>query len=417
MMEHLADVLNWIGRHAAWAGPVVFLVALTESLALVGLIVPGAFLMFGVGALIGSGRLEYWPIMLWAVAGAIVGDGVSYLLGRLLGPRLRQVWPFSRKPELLDRAIEFFNAHGGKSVVLGRFVGPLRPIIPAVAGMLHMPAGRFVVVNVLSAFFWAPAYLLPGLVLVASLAMAGAMVGRLVVLGLIVAVIVWAAGMALQKLSRKAMPADPRHRRLVWAGAVISGLLLSVALAATLGLWSQSAPTASITWAQWQQRPWELVSTRRNGVWNTQETFDLQVAAHPVELARALVDGSWQLPEAFDVQGALLWLSPEPDLARVPPLPHRHDGRAPDRIYVRPQQGGRLVLWVWHSGYALGASGRPIWLVSVERESLSSGWPWLRRQEQSVPAEEIEQLKARLSQQLPRGHVVGRPRDEPSIAN
>jgi undecaprenyl-diphosphatase len=58
-MDYFASLLDWVGAHAIWAGPVIFLVALLESLALVGLVVPGAFLMFGFGALIGSGRLEF----------------------------------------------------------------------------------------------------------------------------------------------------------------------------------------------------------------------------------------------------------------------------------------------------------------------------------------------------------------------
>ena len=76
----------------------------------------------------------------------------------------------------------FFSRHGGKSVLFGRFVGPVRPVIPVVAGMLGMGPVHFVVVNVLSAIGWALAYILPGVFFGTSLAVAGAVSTRLAVL-------------------------------------------------------------------------------------------------------------------------------------------------------------------------------------------------------------------------------------------
>lgn len=163
-------------------GLIVFVTALGESLAVVGLILPGAALMFGFGALIALGQLEFWATWAWAAAGAMIGDGLSFWLGRTYHQRLRQLWPFSAHPEMLDRAVSFFQRHGGKSVLLGRFVGPLRPVIPAVAGMLDMPLRRYLPANVCSATLWAPAYLLPGMAFGASLELAAQVTGRLVVL-------------------------------------------------------------------------------------------------------------------------------------------------------------------------------------------------------------------------------------------
>lgn len=396
MMEHLSGLLDWIGAHAAWAGPVVFLVALTESLALVGLIVPGALLMFGFGALIGSDRLEYWPVMLWAVAGAIVGDVLSYLLGRWLGPRLTQITPFRQRPGLLERGIAFFRCHGAKSIVLGRFVGPLRPVIPAIAGMLRMPAGQFLFTNVLSAIAWAPAYLLPGQVLAASVNLAAAVAGRLILLGVLVVASGWLLVLGLRRLVGWLGPAGKRRLWFTLALLVVLGGF-------TLGrmlLWSPVEPAQMLTWRQWQQNAWELSPPHRQGLWGVQEPFTLQVAARQVELARALVHSGWQLPEPFDLRGALLWLSPEVDLIRVPPLPRRHGGRPPDMIYVRTFDGDRLVLRSWRSELTLKASGRPIWLVTVEREALLPAWPWLEREPRAVPAEALAELRAALAQQV-----------------
>lgn len=175
-------LLRWISAHPAWAGGVVMLIAFAESLALVGLFVPGAVLMFGVGALVGSDTLPLWPTLAWAAAGAISGDGISFWLGKHYHQRIRTLWPLRKHPELLARATDFFYRHGGKSIVLGRFIGPIRPVIPLVAGMLEMPTRRFVPINAMSGLLWAPAYILPGMVFAASLGIAAEVATRLALL-------------------------------------------------------------------------------------------------------------------------------------------------------------------------------------------------------------------------------------------
>ncbi len=185
------SLLNWLATHPHYAGLLVFAIALTESLVIVGLIVPGAVLMFGTGALIATGHLSFWPTFAWAAAGAVVGDGLSYYVGRHYKQQLGGLWPFRRRPELIATGVRFFQRHGGKSVLMGRFVGPVRPIIPAVAGMLDMPTGRFFAVNVASALAWAPLYLLPGLAFGASLELASEVTGRLALFVAAVVVGLW----------------------------------------------------------------------------------------------------------------------------------------------------------------------------------------------------------------------------------
>jgi len=183
--------MAWLTAHPGWAGVVIFLVACSESLAIVGLFVPGAFLLFGIGTLVGLEVIDLWSTLAWAAAGAIVGDALSFQLGRHYHMRLRTLWPFRNHPELFSRGISFFHQHGGKSVVLGRFVGPIRPIIPAVAGMLEMPFWRFLLINILSGLAWAPAYILPGVVFGASLELASEVAGRLALLLVIVIATLW----------------------------------------------------------------------------------------------------------------------------------------------------------------------------------------------------------------------------------
>ncbi len=191
MTELVQEMLAWIAANPHWAYLIIFLVAMTESLALIGMLVPGAVMMVGAGPPIAAGVLSFWPVMAWAVGGAIVGDGLSYWLGHHYRERLRLIWPFSRYPDSLSRGERFFEQYGGKSVAFGRFVGPVRAVIPVVAGMMGMDPKRFLAANVLSAVAWAPAYILPGIVLGASLELAAEATARLGILALALILTLW----------------------------------------------------------------------------------------------------------------------------------------------------------------------------------------------------------------------------------
>ncbi len=206
MTDLFNQLLEWISNHTFWAGVAVFFVAFSESVAIFGLLVPGVVLMFGFGALIATGVLEFWPVFWWAVAGAVTGDGLSFWIGRRFQDQLRGFWPFSRHPRMLQRGIDFFQRYGGKSVAIGRFFGPVRAVIPLVAGMLGMPAWRFVFANLLSALAWAPAYLLPGVVLGASLELASEVAFRLVSLLLLLLLMIWLVFHAVRGFYRLTQP-------------------------------------------------------------------------------------------------------------------------------------------------------------------------------------------------------------------
>ncbi|WP_457574367.1 VTT domain-containing protein [Desulfolithobacter sp.] len=182
MTELLTTVTSWIAKHPNLAGMVIFLTSFAESLAVIGLLVPGAALMLTAGALIASGALSFWPTMAWAVFGAVLADGLSYWLGHCYKDTIRSLRIFAKHRDMLTKGESFFRRHGGKSVFFGRFVGPIRPVIPLVAGMLGMDPLHFTFYNVLSALGWAPAYLLPGMAFGASLALAGEVAKRLAIL-------------------------------------------------------------------------------------------------------------------------------------------------------------------------------------------------------------------------------------------
>lgn len=174
-----STILEIIAKHASLAYFLIFLASFLESLAFVGLILPGAILMFIAGGLIGAGILDLKLGLLMALSGAVMGDGLSYWLGRIYHAQLTDCFLLRRYPALLQRGEAYIQHHGGKSVFLGRFIGPLRPIIPVVAGMLNMPALKYLLYNILSALFWAPIYILPGVFLGTSLTLLGQISYRL----------------------------------------------------------------------------------------------------------------------------------------------------------------------------------------------------------------------------------------------
>ncbi|MHB0776990.1 VTT domain-containing protein [Halomonas sp. WWR20] len=144
---------------------IILLIALCESLAVIGIVVPGVVLITAAASLAGHQQIALGLVLASGFVGAVIGDGLSFWLGHSQRERVPSLWPFNRHPEWLERSKAFFNRYGSLSILIGRFVGPVRPLIPLVAGMLRMPTGRFVWVNALSALAWAPAYLLPGYLL------------------------------------------------------------------------------------------------------------------------------------------------------------------------------------------------------------------------------------------------------------
>jgi len=185
------ELLNWVSANPGWAIFLVFLISFLESLVLVGILLPGIMMLFGVGALIGLGVIELVPVWFAASSGAFLGDTLSYSLGRRYREHLLDIWPFSRYPGVMDRGLLFFRNHGAKSVVAGRFIGPLRPIIPAVVGIMRLRPSRFIPVDVAASIAWAPAFLLPGMLFGTSLEVASEYTGRLTVILVILMVTLW----------------------------------------------------------------------------------------------------------------------------------------------------------------------------------------------------------------------------------
>lgn len=162
MNDVLQTVLEWSSGNPYWLGAAIFIAAFLECLALVGIVLPGVVLMFGLALIAGSSSLGLPSVLLLAWIGGLCGDVLSYALGYRLQNKVPRLPLLRTHPHWLINAQIHFEHYGALSILLGRFIGPLRPVLPLVAGMLSMPFSRFASVSVVAAAGWAIAYIMPG---------------------------------------------------------------------------------------------------------------------------------------------------------------------------------------------------------------------------------------------------------------
>ncbi len=192
MLDSLVDVV-W--RLGAWGYAVVFLGAALESAAFLGLLVPGESLVIISGVLANAGLFELPALIPVVAAGAVVGDSIGYELGRRLGRPwlLRRGRWLGFRPDRIAAVDAFFERHGGKAVLIGRFIGFLRALAPFVAGSSRMRYLQFLAYDVTGAVLWSVACVLVGYYAGAAWPIVERWVGRAgLVLGLaVVAVAAW----------------------------------------------------------------------------------------------------------------------------------------------------------------------------------------------------------------------------------
>jgi membrane protein DedA with SNARE-associated domain len=155
----------YVLHHKDWAGPILGVIAFGESLVLVGLFFPATLIMLFAGLAIYNHQLDPASVIVWSIAGAVLGDIVTYWIGRWIGPSIVHHWPLNRERTAVARARLFFRKYGFLSIFIGRFLGPVRPTIPLVAGIMRMRHLTFQIANVTSAIVWVPFMLIWGIIL------------------------------------------------------------------------------------------------------------------------------------------------------------------------------------------------------------------------------------------------------------
>ncbi len=161
MWDIIAQATDVVARHPGLATLVAFAAAIVEAVAVLGILIPGTPILMAVAGAAALAGVPMTPIMVVAILGAVIGDGISFWIGGRYSGRLRGAWPFASRPWLMSRAEAFFRRYGTMSVALCRFVPVLRSTVPLIAGMAGMRRDRFLLANVCSAFVWAPAHVLP----------------------------------------------------------------------------------------------------------------------------------------------------------------------------------------------------------------------------------------------------------------
>jgi membrane-associated protein len=147
----LSDV---VGHGGAWVYLVVFAIVFAETGLVVAPFLPGDSLLFAAGALAGAQRLEVWVVGGVVLAAAIAGDAVNYLVGRVFGGRIAGRDGRFVKRRHIEATQRFFEKHGGKALVLARFVPVARTFAPFVSGLGGMKLARFWRYNITGAVAW-----------------------------------------------------------------------------------------------------------------------------------------------------------------------------------------------------------------------------------------------------------------------
>ena len=177
MLQYLIDLVERLGQ---WGYLIIFLGAMLESAAFLGLVIPGESLVLVAGFLAAQGSLDLDLLIIAVAAGAGIGDSIGYEMGRQMGrPALvRYGSRFGLTQARVQGTDEFFARHGSKAVFLGRFVGFARALVPFLAGSSRMPYRAFLPYNMLGAVLWASAVASLGYFLGASWQTAERWIGR-----------------------------------------------------------------------------------------------------------------------------------------------------------------------------------------------------------------------------------------------
>lgn len=158
--EHLASIIALFG---IWTYVILFLIIFAETGLVVTPFLPGDSLLFVVGTLAGGGFLNIWVVYFTLLIAAILGDTVNYWIGHHFGKRVftKENSRFFNKA-YLEKTREFYDKHGGKTIIIARFVPIIRTFAPFVAGVGNMHYGTFISYNIIGAFIWVTSLTLAG---------------------------------------------------------------------------------------------------------------------------------------------------------------------------------------------------------------------------------------------------------------
>lgn len=141
---------------------ILFLIVFVETGLVVMPLLPGDSLLFAAGAIAATGALDPWLLTGLLIVAAILGDSVNYAIGRHIGPKVFDMDSRWIRKEYLERTRDFFEKHGGKTIIFARFVPIVRTFAPFVAGVGHMSYQRFLAFNIIGGIVWVSSFIAIG---------------------------------------------------------------------------------------------------------------------------------------------------------------------------------------------------------------------------------------------------------------
>ena len=157
--EHLSVIIQTYGT---WTYLLLFLIIFLETGVVITPFLPGDSLLFAAGTFAAMGSLNIYVLLILLSLAAILGDTVNYWIGHSIGPRAFNGEIRFLKKEHLDRTHAFYERHGGKTIILARFIPIIRTFAPFVAGVGAMTYGRFITYNVIGGIAWVVIFTLAG---------------------------------------------------------------------------------------------------------------------------------------------------------------------------------------------------------------------------------------------------------------
>jgi len=374
----IQPLLEWVQHNPQVSGIIIFAVACCESLALVGIIVPGVVFMLGIGALVGLNAISLQHALIWAALGAISGDWLSYWLGRHFDQQLRHVWPLSRYPQLIPKGEQFFRRHGGMSVLFGRFVGPLRPIVPAVAGIMHMSQGKFYVINIVSAILWAPVVILPGVAFGESIQLANHVFGKIILLIVILVAALVLFAYIFKKLFSYALMVSidtlSEYFGMQKAKENLVSLSLMAVLISSIFLFIYQYDIRNLPLANkqqavdyvWWRSHWQIFSLLHIRS-RAPHPITLQWWGTKYEIQHILAKGNWKIAANLKLKNSLNYFLPDPNVVNLP-FPNEklfNTKQAFMMVIADTENNHNWLVRIWAANPAIVDSQPQLWLGTM----------------------------------------------------
>src|SRR5919204_3637925 len=243
IQKGIEDLANALGK---WTYALVGFMAFAETGAFIGLVAPGEFTVILGGVIAGQGTINIFVLIAIVWACTLSGDSLSFFLGRRLGRRflVRHGPKFRLTPERLEQVDAHFERRGGATVLVGRFIGFVRPIAPFVAGSSGMQYRRFLPYSVLGTGIWGPGFCVLGYVFWQSFDQVTKIAGRAtLIFGAVVAI-----GVAIWWARKKLRDPEQRARFDAWVERQAERPLLRPIVAVVRPAWRFAIPRLRFLW-------------------------------------------------------------------------------------------------------------------------------------------------------------------------